>query len=152
MLSDSLRGAVAPYFDAVTLERARIRLVPLIQNPPFYDALVANAGPVPLIDFRDMAGITFDDTILVSAQHISGVDATSLIFHELVHVAQYATLGVAEFAARYVRGWVENGMQYAVIPLERDAYELQDRFDRRESPFSVEAEIARLLAAPRPAI
>jgi hypothetical protein len=52
MLSDSLRGAVAPYFDAVTLERARIRLVPLIQNPPFYDALVANAGSVPLIDFR----------------------------------------------------------------------------------------------------
>ena len=151
MLSDSLRGTMAPYFDAVTLQRARIRLVPFIQNPPFYDALLANADSVPLIDFTEMAGITLDDTILVSAKHISGVDSTALIFHELVHVAQYARLGVAEFAIRYVRGWVENGMQYAAIRLERDAYELQDRFERREAPFSVEAEVARLLSESGPA-
>jgi hypothetical protein len=69
-----------------------------VGNPPFYEELVQmgfDRGSLP--DFDVMAAITFVDTI-VSHEPFT----KELLFHELVHVAQYEKLGLADFAAKYV--------------------------------------------------
>lgn len=130
-------------FEPATLETARIRRVPIIENPTFY----AQLGQV-LLDFRVMAGITYGDTILISDGRIPGEMPVSLVFHELVHVIQYAVLGIEEFARQYVVGWAENGFDYLKIPLEVHAYELQARFECDAlSGVSVEEEVRTLLGA-----
>lgn len=78
------------------------------------------AGSLP--DFAGMAAITFVDTV-VSHEPFTN----RILFHELVHVVQYEKLGLMEFAAKYVRCFL-NGGSYEAIPLERNAYELEGRF------------------------
>jgi hypothetical protein len=94
-----------------------------------------------------MSAITFVDTILLSTRHpVPAADQMPLLFHELVHVEQYAELGVEEFVRRYVRGWVSNGLRYSAIPLERQAYELESRFRSGAPTFSVSEEVKRQFA------
>lgn len=69
-----------------------------------------------------MAAITFVDTIV---SH--GPMSIQTLFHELVHVVQYEKLGLHEFAGKYVYGFLRGG-SYEGIPLERNAYELDERF------------------------
>lgn len=123
-LAQPEQADLSPFFLPQTLERVRVRRVPLIENPAFF----AGLGPIPL-DFREMAGITYDDTILISEAKVPGPTPTTLLFHELVHVVQYWLLGVPRFARDYVLGWVENDMDYFRIPLEVQAYHLQREFD-----------------------
>jgi len=59
--------------------------------------------------------------------------------HELVHVVQYAQMGLKEFASRYVNGFIRRG-SYEEVPLEKHAYLLESRF-MQSSPFSVEQEV-----------
>jgi hypothetical protein len=104
-------------------------------EPPFYSLLralgIRNAPP-----FSDMAGITFEDVVV----HVEPL-TTSLLFHELVHAVQYKHLGLNGFAKRYVRGFLTGG-SYEEIPLEKQAYGLEDRFIRDPSrPFSVEQDV-----------
>lgn len=104
-------------------------------EPSFYSQLralgIRNAPP-----FSDMAGITFRD-VVVHAETLT----TGLLFHELVHAVQYKHLGVSRFAERYVRGFLTGG-SYEEIPLEKQAYGLEDRFTRdRSTPFSVEEDV-----------
>src|SRR4030067_3767004 len=121
-----------------TIERTCIRHVRKIENPSFYTDL-ARSGISISLDFSQMAGITFVDTILLSDLSAHVQPRISLLFHEMVHVVQYGWLGVSEFTSQYVRGWAQNGFVYAEIPLERDAYELQKRFDSApQYIFSVE--------------
>jgi len=143
LLDPDVQSALAPFFEPPTLQSARVVVVPIIDNPPFYTELKQAGIPIP-IDFTQMGGITFVDTILVS-QAIADFDAAalrSLLFHECVHVAQYRLLGVDRFVREYVEGWAANGFSYSAIPLERHAYELQDRFvSRQQAIFLVEESI-----------
>ena len=84
---------------------------------------------VPL-DFRDMTGITFVDTIAISKRFLSksAVALLELLFHEMVHVVQYSILGVERFVPEYVQGWARSGERYDAIPLEVQAYQLQAQF------------------------
>ena len=53
----------------------------------------------------------------------------------------YAKLGLLEFAAKYVRGFL-NGGSYEAIPLEVNAYELDARFAQAPAKiFSVDAAV-----------
>ena len=104
-------------------------------EPPFYSQLralgIGNAPP-----FSDMAGITFQDVVV----HVEPL-TTPLLFHELVHAVQYKHLGLSGFAKRYVHGFLTGG-SYEEIPLEKQAYGLEDRFARNPSmPFSVEENV-----------
>lgn len=102
--------------------------MPVIQNPPFYADLEQAGIDVPL-DFRQMTGITFIDTIVVSeAAPIASSKWLPLLFHELIHVLQYQELGLYRFVQVYVRGWAAGGFRYEDIALERDAYELDAKF------------------------
>src|ERR1051326_7684473 len=75
-----------------------------------------------LPDFAAMTAIIFVDVIV---SHQEFTDA--LLFHELVHVAQYAQMDMKEFAARFVNGFIQGG-SYEEVPLEKMAHALEDRF------------------------
>ena len=68
------------------------------------------------------------------------------LFHELVHAVQYDLLGPEKFVELYLLGWINQGFNYAAIPLEMDAYDLQNRYEADPaSPFPVEDEVSRSL-------
>lgn len=138
-LSEKEWTSLAPYFTANTLDEVVVHEVELIENPDFYPALVASGQPIP-IDFSQMAGITYIDTIVLGKQRLQpGWEAwLSLLFHECVHVCQYNHLGLPSFMEQYVEGWAHNGFNYYAIPLEAHAYSLQDQFDQPGPVFSVE--------------
>lgn len=100
----------------------------MIQNPPFYADLERAGIDIPL-DFRQMTGITFIDTIVVAeAARLPSSEWLPLLFHELIHVLQYQELGLHRFVQLYVLGWAVGGFRYEDISLERDAYELDGQF------------------------
>lgn len=146
-LSHDYKTVMHPFFPNTTLESTRVIVLAgkRVSNPPFYTELMKmgfEARSLP--DFAEMAAITFVDTV------VSHVPFTSrLLFHELVHVVQYEKLGLAEFAAKYVRGFLDGG-SYEAIPLEVNAHELDARFDAAPTrPFSVEAEVQSWIDAGR---
>jgi len=139
-LSVDYRDRYVAYFRPKTLDAVRHQLVDIIENPGFYDELSERGLDIPL-DFSRMDGIAFVDTISISRQNLRELDLTRLLFHECVHVAQYRYLGVAEFVSQYVDGWANGGFNYFAIPLEIQAYELEQRFSRGEI-FSVEDAVA----------
>ncbi len=120
--------ALKSFMPLSVLAEVRLASVPVIQNPPFYADLERAGIEIPL-DFRQMTGITFMDTILVAeAAPIPSSEWLPLLFHELVHVLQYQELGLDRFVQLYVLGWAAGGFRYEDIPLERDAYELDGQF------------------------
>jgi hypothetical protein len=124
-LSQNQRTAMRPFFPASTLDSTRVVVLAgeRVGNPPFYGELMGmgfEAGSLP--DFAHMAAITFVDTVVSHGPYNNRT-----LFHELVHVVQYEKLGLPEFAARYVKGFLSGG-SYEAIPLERNAYELDGRF------------------------
>ena len=124
-LDPNQMAAMRPFFPASTLDAARLAVLAgeRVSNPPFYGELMRmgfEAGSLP--DFTHMDAITFVDTVVSHEPFTNRV-----LFHELVHVVQYEKLGLIEFAAKYVRGFL-NGGSYEAIPLERNAYELDGRF------------------------
>ena len=95
-----------------------------------------------------MSGITYGDVILIDPAIGAESDAWHrLLFHELVHVVQYAVLGNDEFIARYPGGWVAAGYRYQGIPLERDAYAIEAMLVDGRADFPVRAEVELRLAA-----
>ncbi len=130
---------MAPFFRESALNSTRVVVLAdqRVSNPGFYGDLVTmgfELGSLP--DFADMAAITFVDTVVFHEPIVN-----RLLFHELVHVVQYAKLGLAEFAAKYVKGFLTGG-SYEAIPLERNAYELDARYAKAPGDtFSVEDEV-----------
>jgi len=136
-LTDAQRNTMQPFFTDSVLDSARLCLLHGIRvpNPSMY-SMAKMMGIRNLPDFSDMAAITFVDVIV---SHQEFTDA--LLFHELVHVVQYAQMGLKEFAARYVNGFIQGG-SYEEIPLEKNAYLLESRFSQGNgNPFSVDDEV-----------
>ena len=53
---------------------------------------------------------------------------TALVIHELVHVAQYARMGIPRFLMAYLRDMAKARFHYShTLPLEAPAYERQSR-------------------------
>jgi len=139
-LTEIQRTAMAPFFPAEALDRARLCVLSdgtRVPNPSMY-SMAKMMGIRNLPDFAQMAAITFIDVIV---SHEKFTDA--LLFHELVHAVQYVQLGVKEFASRYVNGFIQGG-SYEEIPLEKNAYLLEGRFSQDKSQaFSVAEEVRR---------
>jgi hypothetical protein len=133
------RSAMQPFFPPSALDSTRVVVLAgeRVSNPPFYRELQRmgfELGALP--DFSLMAAITFMDT-LVSHEPFT----EKLLFHELVHVVQYEKLGLVEFAAKYVSGFLNEG-SYEAIPLEMNAYELDARFAAAPArPFSADSDV-----------
>ena len=71
----------------------------------------------------DLSGITYKNTYYL-LPHVSNINR--LHFHELVHVAQWETLGASSFIGRYILEIQRNG--YSQAPLEVMAYSLDNHF------------------------
>jgi hypothetical protein len=140
-LNASQRATMQPFFPASTLDSARIVVLTgeRVGNPPFYGQLLQMGFEAAVLpNFSLMAAITFVDTVV---SHEPFTDR--LLLHELVHVVQYAKLGLEGFASKYVRGFL-NGGSYEAIPLEMNAYQLDARFAAAPTKvFSVADEVQR---------
>ncbi len=143
-LVEGERARLAGFFDEASLEKVRIKTCAAIEGPEFLSVLRQRMGVDP-IDFRFMVGITFVDTVVVRESITPhGPGWIPLLFHEMIHVVQCGILGAERFVEQYVRGWVANGFDYYAIPMERQAYELQARYEAGpHDVFSVEGEIRR---------
>ncbi|SRR6266481_80456 len=124
-LDRNQRTTMQPFFPASTLESARVVVLTgeRVNNPPFYAELIKmgfEAGLLP--NFAEMTAITFVNTVVSHGPYNK-----QTLFHELVHVVQHEKLGLAEFAVKYVKGFLSGG-SYRTIPLEMNAYELDARF------------------------
>ena len=140
-LPDTTRQALMGYFEPETLTLARFRRVPSIDNPGFYSEFERVGERIPL-DFSSWAAITFGEVILVNESLVPAPLPHSVVFHEMVHLVQYQVLGIEEFSRRYVERLAQTRFQYMNIPLETEAFDLQERFERSHGEvFSAEAVI-----------
>ena len=136
-LTAAQRATMAPFFPGEILDSVRVSVLcgSRVPNPSLY-SMAKMMGIRNLPDFSDMAAITFID-VIVSHEEFT----PDLLFHELVHVVQYAQLGVKEFATRYVNGFIHGG-SYEEIPLEKNASSLEGRFNANPGQaFSVADEV-----------
>lgn len=144
-LSLTHRVRLAPFFANEVLDSTRALVLQgeQVPNPEFYPML-RGLGFSNLPDQSAMAAITFRDVVVSHEPFSDG-----LLFHELVHVEQYRQLGIRRFSELYVLGFLNAG-SYEAIPLEVNAYSLEDRF-RHDShlAFSVRAEVAQWFAEGR---
>ena len=111
---------LAACFPAEFLERSRIVLVDHVTFPPVESFGLSEFAPLHHMDFE---GITFKDTMFVRRDR----KYDGLYFHELVHVAQWARLGVDDFLLAYAIGLAQQS--YRETPLENMAYHLQAKFE-----------------------
>jgi hypothetical protein len=135
-LTDAQRSVMQPFFSPAVLDSARLCVLSgtRVSNPSMY-AMAKMMGIRNLPDFAAMTAITFVDVII---SHKEFTDA--LLFHELVHVAQYAQMDLKEFAGRFVNGFIQGG-SYQEIPLEKMAHTLETTFSQGGNPFSVEDKV-----------
>jgi hypothetical protein len=129
-LTQEQRDLVAPYFDSALLDRVRVARIEHIQNPAIVRALMP-LGLVPPIDLRRLWGMAFADTVVL-AEICRDDRSCSVLFHELVHIAQYQAFGTHRFLSAYTLDWLSNGRDYWSISFEEEAYRLQRRFNRGE--------------------
>lgn len=144
-ISAQQRAALDPFFEREVLDNVRLLVLEgeRMPNPEFYPML-RGLGFKNLPDQSAMGAITFCDVVVSHEPFSAG-----LMFHELVHVEQYRQLGVPGFSNLYVCGFL-NGGSYEAIPLEVNAYSLEDRFRRDpRRGFSVQAEVAQWSAEGR---
>ena len=141
-LEDDERNELQRFFELETLDKTRIKMVPIIENPDFYSTLNKMGVPEPM-DLTTAAGITYIDTVLISEKYFTHPSQwLPLIFHELVHIVQYEVLGVQKFMEKYIFGWADHGFIYASIPMETDAFDLAAKYEsERKSGFSVIDEV-----------
>jgi len=143
-LTNAQRAAMQPFFSPAVLDSARLCVLhgTRVQNPSMY-AMAKMMGIRNLPDFTAMTAITFVDVIV---SHQEFTDA--LLFHELVHVAQYAQMDLKEFAQRFVNGFIQGG-SYEEVPLEEMAHALESRFSQNPGQqFSVDEEVRQWLEKP----
>src|SRR5215469_632909 len=103
-LDRNQKTAVQSFFPAATLDSARVVVLAgeRIGNPPFYGELIKMGFALAsLPDFAQMAAITYVDTVVLHEPFTGRV-----LFHELVHVLQYEKLGLEQFTAKYVSGFL----------------------------------------------
>jgi hypothetical protein len=144
-LSAQQRAPLEPFFAREVIDSVRVLVLEgkRVPNPDFYPML-RGLGFNNLPDQSAMGAITFCDVVVSHERFTAGP-----LFHELVHVEQYRQLGIPRFSELYVRGFL-NGGSYEAIPLEVNAYSLEERFRRDpRRTFSVQAEVGQWLAEGR---
>jgi hypothetical protein len=116
---------LASCYPADLLERARVVSV---ERTPFPPVSQFGLPEFARLQGRQFEGITFKNTFFV----VRGREFESLHFHELVHVVQWARLGVVNFLLSDGFGLPQFG--YEQSPLEQMAYSLQQLFERVSVP------------------
>ena len=143
-LSAAERFTLDPFFEPALLDTIRVCRIPQIE-PGLPRGLIRLLRLPASVDISSASGMAFVDAIVIAEDRKR--PPMSLLFHELVHCVQYRALGTHRFLRCYLHGWASAGFDYFAIPLEAQAYELQDRFDAApDAHFSVDAEVQAELA------
>ncbi len=116
---------LAAHFPDELLESTKVVSVDRVQFPPASKFGLPEFDQMQQISF---AGITFKDTFFIQR----GQESETLHFHELVHIVQWARLGVDNFLFAYALGLLQFG--YEQSPLEAMAYTLQRQFEAGTAP------------------
>lgn len=109
------------YFPAVLLRHTR---VVTIETLPFRPVKEYGIPEFAFMEGMGSVGITFRNLFFVTGAHTQN-EVTH--FHELVHVVQWASLGISDFLLTYGFGLAKYG--YEQSPLEAIAYALQADFE-----------------------
>ena len=138
-LDENQRAELQPFFPAEILARARIvdasQTGESIPYPPFYERVRAGGARV-LPDAAHMTAIPFVDLMVFNRQ-----PTLRTLFHNLVHVTQFAVLGEEKVLRGYFETINEAGL-WMVVPFEEQAYQLDARYTTNPSDvFSVEKEV-----------
>jgi hypothetical protein len=144
-LTAEQKGTMQPFFPADVLEQARLLVLngERVQDPSFY-TMARMMGFKNLPSFSEVAAVTFVD-VIVSHEPFTN----ALLFHELVHAVQYSEMGSKEFSEKYVHGFLRGG-GYDGIPLEKNAYELEARYQANPAQvFPVAEEVKGWIQAGR---
>lgn len=141
------KSQLNPFFPPAILDRARILDLSLsnetIPYPPFYETVRAGGSRV-LPDAAHMTGMPFVDLIAFNQK-----PTLRTLFHNLVHVTQFALVGTERFLRSYFKTLNEAGL-WMVVPFEEQAYQLDARYTRNPSDiFSVENEVKEWIKAGR---
>ena len=125
------------YFSPALLGSAKVVTVDRLPVPP-----LSQMGLTQFADWErgEYGGITYLDTFFVTRDQAR---SEALYFHELVHVVQWRLLGSERFIAAYAAGLEQFG--YRGSPLERTAYDLEDRFKSSRQIFDAKLEVANQL-------
>ncbi len=107
------------------LERAKVVEVARVPFPPIERFGLPEFASMQQMQFD---GITFKDTFFL----LQGQSSESLYFHELVHVVQWARLGVDNFLLAYGLGLSQYVYEHS--PFEQIAYTLQRSFENDSLP------------------
>jgi hypothetical protein len=121
-----LRERLEPWIDAGLLKGTRVVVVPRVRLP--------GAGVARLFGQRlvEPGGLCLGRTVLIAEDVAASERLAAIVFHELVHAAQFRRMGTARFCTAYLAGWWAAGRSYFGIPLEREASALQERFQKGE--------------------
>jgi hypothetical protein len=121
------------FYSAGLLATAKVVPVDRVPIPPLVDM-----GLPEFADFvsPESSGITYKNTYFLRTTE---AEKESIHFHELVHVVQWAHLGVERFLLAYAAGLLAYG--YRNSPLEQMAYGLQAYFDQNGQPGDVETAV-----------
>ena len=138
-LSEAVKAKLRPFFPEVLVHSLRIKDVSksgeTIPYPPFYERVRAGGSRV-VPDAAHMTAIPFLDVALFNRE-----PTLRTIFHNLVHVTQFAIVGLDKAMRDYFRTINETGL-WMVVPYEQQAYTLDARYTRNPAEvFSVEAEV-----------
>jgi hypothetical protein len=125
------------FYSAECLARAKVVAIERVPVPPLTSIGLPEFGE---FERGIYTGITFKDTYFVAATQRGN---ESLHFHELVHIVQWAHLGVEKFLLAYAAGLASNG--YRNSPLEAMAYDLQAYFDQNGRPGDIESAVRNKL-------
>lgn len=139
------------WFTNNILNTAKVAEVNKVENPSFLIELKKKLPTVPInFDYSSFNGVTFDYVILMAIENIKEQEWMPTLFHELVHVVQFDILGLSNFVQLYVDDAVNTGFNYREISLEKNAYNLQSRFESSPiSYFSIEEEVRKHLSKIR---
>ena len=138
---------LSPFFPAKILTTVRIvnlaETGKTIPYPPFYERV--RAGGHRLVpDPAHMAALPFIDIGVFNNE-----PTLRTIFHTLVHVTQFAMVGVEKAIEGYFRVLNESGL-WMVVPFEEQAYRMDARYTRDPTDFfSVEEEIREWVRSDR---
>ncbi len=142
-LSSAQKKQLQPFFTAEILDRLRIVRVThpreTIPYPPFYEKVRAGGSRV-VPDAAHMAAVPFLDVAVFNSE-----PTLRTIFHTLVHVTQFALVGLEKVVETYFRTLNESGL-WMVVPFEEQAYQLDARSTKNPADvFSVEEEVRQWL-------
>jgi len=144
---------------AVTVQSMKFPRLPLFfTDDELVEARVVVVEEVPVIPLSAMGltmfqgfekasykGITYRETYFIEAVNAR---FEAIHFHEMVHVVQWRMLGTGHFLLAYAEGFLEHG--YYGNPLEKMAYEHQQRFIQYNEPYPVSKAMSQEIAVIPP--